>query len=70
MAGKVRWKTKKLLDERHISVANLAHMTGLGYRTALDIYNEKYDRIGLPTLAKLCDALEVDLPDLLVYEKD
>jgi len=70
MAGMVKWKIKKLIDEKEVSVTEFAHRTGLSYRTALDIYKEKYDRVGLTTLAKICDALSVDIPDLLEYTKE
>lgn len=68
--GEVVWKLGELLEEREISAVKLAWMTKLNPKTVQDIVKGRYQRIGLDTLAKLCDALGVTLSDLLEYRPD
>jgi putative transcriptional regulator len=55
-----------LMDKRGIMIKDLAAQTGLNVKTISDLRKNSYDRIGLDTIAKLCDALGVGVADLLV----
>lgn len=68
MPGTVRLRVGEILNEREITVQQFAEMAGMNYKTALDIANDRYLRIGKDTLAKICDALDVVPADVLVYE--
>lgn len=59
---------KKLLEDKGMSVNDLAEKAGFSYVTILSMKNGKYKRIGLDTIERLCKALKCELTDLLVWE--
>ncbi|MBI5954365.1 MAG: helix-turn-helix transcriptional regulator [Chloroflexi bacterium] len=48
-----------LLKERDISIRKLALISGIHYKTALNIYHNHTAGIALDVLAKICKALDV-----------
>lgn len=66
---KVRILLSTRLGERRWSQAKLARKTGLRPATINEIYNELSDRIKLDHLARICEALDCDIPDVLKIEK-
>lgn len=58
------------LGELRWSQADLARKTGIRASTIGDYYNEMTDRINLRHFERICQALNCDLTDLLVYEPD
>jgi len=58
-----------ILVEKKMTVADFAAATGLTYKTASDIAKNRRDRIGLETLALICDALNVAPSDVFIITK-
>lgn len=54
------------LGERRWTQAKLSRVTGIRRATINEMYNEISDRVNLEDLDKICEALDCDLPDLLV----
>lgn len=63
-------RVSRLLGERRESVADLARGTGLAYKTAHELYNDKSRRIDFDTLNRLCGYLGVGVGDILEYVPD
>jgi len=51
----------QLCDQRHISVNELASISGISPSTVYSILNEKSQNPGTVTIKKLCDGLEITL---------
>lgn len=58
------------LGELRWSQADLARKTGIRPSTIGDYYHEMTDRINLRHFELICEALDCDLTDILVYERD
>ncbi len=67
--GSVTTRIDELLEERGLSEKKLAELTGLNPRTVHDLVRGNYERIGLGTIATLCDVLHVQPGDLFKYKK-
>lgn len=65
----LRIRLREILDEKGITIQQLAEKAGLHYNTALALVNDKYKRIGLDTLAAISIALDVEPGELLEWEK-
>ena len=65
----VTLRVKALMEERQLTVMDLARSAGVNYYTVLDIAGGKYKRIGLEIIAKLCAALDVQPGELFEYQK-
>lgn len=65
--GTVRLRVPELLRERGWTARDLAEHTGLHYNTATQLARGYFDRIGLNTIAVLCDGLNVQPEDLFEY---
>ena len=63
-----RLRVGELLKERGITPLRFAEMTGLNYRTVLQIVSNRYTKIGLETIDKICEALNVKPADLFEYK--
>jgi len=57
-----------LIDKRGWSIQDLADKTEMNYKTVHSIVKNKYSRIGLGTLEKLCLAFECKVEDLFIWE--
>ena len=57
---------KEVMERKGITFQQLAEKTGMHYNTCIAIGAGKYSRIGLDTLTLLCDALGVEIGELLV----
>ena len=57
------------LGERRWTQAQLARKTGIRAATINDLYHELTDRVSLSQIERICNALECDLGDLLVMDK-
>lgn len=65
--GTVRLKLDEVMEQQEISVNKLAFRSEM-QRTQLKAYRDnKVQRVDLAVLARLCYALDCDLPDLLEY---
>ena len=66
--GRVRLVADRVLQERGMTIYQLAQRTGLAYPTAYRLVRKSPRRIDMATLATLCEALQCSPGDLLVYE--
>lgn len=63
----IRIYLSRIMGEKRWSQAKLARETGIRPATINDIYNEFAERVSLEHLDKICEALECNLSDILVY---
>lgn len=66
----VRLRVGEILKDKGLSVEEFAVMVGINYRTALDIAKGRYERIGLETINKICNGLDLIPADLFEYDSD
>lgn len=64
----IKIKLSRFLGDLRISQAELARLTGIRKNTISNYYNEMTDRINLEHFDRICEALDCDITDLLVYE--
>jgi len=64
----VRIFLSRKLGELRWSQADLARKTGIRAQTINDMYHEMCDRVNLDHLDLICEALNCDLSELLVWE--
>ena len=67
---KLKLNLDRILFERRIRQIDLAEQSGLSMGTVNAIANNRYRRIDLETLAKLCSTLEVPVEQLIVADND
>lgn len=58
------------LGERRWTQADLARATGIRPSTINDLYHEMVERVNLEHLDLICEALECELSDLIIREKN
>lgn len=68
--GTVRLRVPDIVKDRGMTASELSRATGLAFNTASSLVRGFYDRIGLDTIAKLCDGLNVEPGDLFEYTPD
>jgi DNA-binding Xre family transcriptional regulator len=59
----------ELCAERNITVNKLATMSGVTQSTVNDIVNHKAKNIGIVTIKKLCDGLDMTISDFFDTER-
>ena len=62
----VRLTVSELLDKRNMSTAEFAEKAGLTYNQALALRRNAYTRVDLNTIARVCDALDVEPGQLFI----
>lgn len=65
----IRILLSRRLGELRWTQTRLANATGINKNTISLLYNDMADRISLEQLDYICEALDCDLSDILVYEK-
>ena len=65
----VRLTLDKLLESKEITRYELAKRTGIRFHIIDNYYKNKVVRYDSDVLNKMCEALECDISDLIVYEK-
>lgn len=60
----------KLLEERGYSHREFARMTGIRHPSISEMCNNKTERLPLKNLAKICEALDCEISDILKLEKE
>lgn len=61
----------QVLQSRNMSANELSRITGIRYETVTNLVRGKVERVSLPHLARIMDALELDdIADVLVFEPD
>ena len=63
-------KLPVLLAERRMRVADLIRGTGINKTTLHKLYNGDLTRIDLETIDRICECLDIQVGDLLVFEKN
>lgn len=64
----IRIMLSRKLGELRWTQADLARRTGIRASTINDMYHELCERVNLEYLDRICNVLNCDLTDLLVYE--
>lgn len=64
----IRIKLSRILGDKRITQAELSRLTGIRKNTISNYYNEWADRISLEHLDRICEVLNCDITDILVYE--
>lgn len=57
----------KKLGELRIIRTELSRATGIRLNTISALYNDVLDRVSMDQLDKICEALDCDLPEILVW---
>ena len=57
-----------MLGERRMTQADLARRTGIRPATINEMYHELVERVNLEHLDKICEVLDCDLSELIIYE--
>lgn len=68
--GTVRLRVPEIAKSKNLSVKELVEATGLSRNTASALMRGFYDRIGLDTIARLCDGLDVEPGELFEYRPE
>lgn len=63
-------KARELRDGRRVSVAELAHSTGIAPTALAAMVDNRIDTVGLADLGKLCDYFGCTAGELLYYDPD
>lgn len=59
----------EIMGRKRMKVSDVVAGTGLAINTISGLYHDRVKRVDLETLDKLCDFLECDLDDILMYRK-
>lgn len=59
----VRDRIKGLCNNKNFTIHKLAMNSGISYETVRDFMNCKSNNIGIVTLKKLCDGLDISITD-------
>lgn len=57
----------KLLGEKRLTQADLARATGIRPATINELYHELSERISFEQLDRICEVLECEVSELLIY---
>ena len=60
----------EILDEKHMSQAELARQTGIRPSTICCIYNGIAERLNINHIDRICECLICDITDLIEYVPD
>ncbi|MCL2215377.1 MAG: helix-turn-helix transcriptional regulator [Defluviitaleaceae bacterium] len=60
-------KLSRLLGDKRWNQSDLAKRADVRPNTVSELYNDFADRVSLDQLDRICDVLECDLSELLVY---
>lgn len=64
----IKFNLRPILEKRGWTIQDFSDNVGLGYRAAHGIVTNRYKRLGLDTLSKICNALDLEITDVLVWE--
>ena len=65
MASAIKNRLQEVLEARNMTISDLQRKTGLSYPSVHHLVTSTPKSIRLDTLARLCDALDVEVGDLL-----
>ncbi|WP_144624879.1 helix-turn-helix domain-containing protein [Bacillus velezensis] len=66
MAKVVKTRLKEILDERGLSIRSFAFSNDIRFETVRRLYNNTARQYQEETLGKVCEALNIDVSELLV----
>ncbi|MFV4884715.1 helix-turn-helix transcriptional regulator [Bacillus velezensis] len=66
----VKTRLKEILDERGLSIRGFAFGNDLSFETVRRLYNNTAKQYQRETLGKICDALDIEIEDLLYITDD
>jgi len=66
----VRSNLKPILDERGLTIRQVARDINYRFESVRVMYNDEYDRYNKDLLYKLCTHLSIPINELLILEKD
>ncbi|WP_350253572.1 helix-turn-helix domain-containing protein [Bacillus halotolerans] len=66
----IKSNLKHILDERKISIRQLSRDIDHEYPTVRKLYHDEMERYPRELLDKLCAYLNIELQELLIFEKD
>ena len=61
---------KRIMKERHITVAQLAALAGGGHEAISNLRNNKFKRVSIEIISKICNALNITLDQLFDLEHE
>lgn len=64
----IKNRLSAILGEKRITQKELSEMTGIRPNTINDMYHEMAERVSLDHLSRICEVLEIELSELLVYK--
>ena len=67
---KIKVNLSKIMGEQKLKVSELSRRTRISRQALYKLYHERSERIELETLAKLCQALDCTVGELLEYVPD
>lgn len=53
----IKWKVRKLAESRGMNIGQLAEASEMAYSSALDFWHGRAQRVSIPVLNRLCNAL-------------
>lgn len=65
----IRSKLKDIADQRDLSIREIARDSGCHFEIVRRMYNDTMERYPRDVIDRLCTYLEVEVGDLLEYEK-
>ncbi|CAI6274431.1 Putative antitoxin YopB [Bacillus subtilis] len=65
----IKSNLKPIIDERKISIRKLSRDIDHEYPTVRKLYNDEMERYPRDLLDKVCTYLNIELQELLIYEK-
>jgi putative transcriptional regulator len=65
MAKEVSSKLKSIMEERGLSIRQLADMSGLKFETVRKLRNDETVQYHRKSVGAICEALDIDVADIL-----
>lgn len=66
--GLIICNLKHLMDERHLSIAEISRLTGLSRPTVRKLKQSRFEGVSTVTVAKLCSTLRIGVGRLFVHK--
>ncbi|PFP30118.1 XRE family transcriptional regulator [Bacillus sp. AFS073361] len=63
---RIKSNLKAILDERKMSIRQLAEDTGLPFETLRRLYNDETKQYQRDTIGRVCEVLGVEISDILI----
>lgn len=67
---RVKSNLKNILDNKDMSIRQLAVLTDISFETLRRLYNDDTKQYQRDTIGKVCEVLEIEIQDLLILVED